>query len=296
MRTIAALILLGSLGASAADASDLSAMGQLRLAGGDQPIEEAGTPAVKGGQGIEAQESGNVVLGSFENGADILLWFLRDLKAGLTSESIRAHVLKNPLGRRDVFQMLGGMDKAWMVLRDPVEENPFYVCSADKQVLYLPISPTVEVDTGKGSANLARAAISAENDRLMAAFGAAKDGMVVFMKYQPDAEAIQVQAGTLYYEEGALVEAQVYDADALPMALRDRRLVKAAAVLTPPKGEAHAAYGTIRKFLAEGPDRMAQVTFNKSGGVLIKLREGDQDKRYVFITGDSVKEFAVSVG
>jgi len=290
---IAACILAAPLSTVAANPPAPGAFSQLRLKAAAYRTPDLDMRGIRlaGAEGKEGGEAQDVVLGTFENGTDILFWYMRDVKSGYTSKSLRGYITENPFGKRDVFEVLSGLDGGWLVMRDPMEENPYYICYADGSVLYLPVDASIELEGDQEP--LKGGAMTVSGDSLFAAYGGAQAGTALLMKFSPDPQAVRTQAAVLYYEDGTLHEAQVSDADALPGVFDLPKLAAAAAAIRPTKKQkAHAAYRKLEAFLRGGPDRMLQITFNSSGGVLFKLRDAGKDTGYIFLKGATVKEFA----
>ncbi|MFA5140315.1 MAG: hypothetical protein WC728_13875 [Elusimicrobiota bacterium] len=261
---------------------------QLWLASGADPIPAAGAPVA--GSETPAQQDPNAVLGLFQGADDTLFWFMKD--AGLNSRSVSQQLAQGKQGQRNVGTMLRDIQGGWLILRDPIKDVPHYTFldPKDKKVYYIPLE---SVAVGDKTLRLnALGKDSVQSDQLFVSYGDAKDGPLVFQQLQPDVKAVDKTLAVFDHKGGKLTEGILFDAEFLKKeGPRVFEPVKAA--LTKKEGDSPSALEKMEKFLKEKPDRSILVSPAGADGFLFKQREGEKETLYVYVKGDSVKEFPV---
>ncbi|MFH2203884.1 MAG: hypothetical protein ABIJ96_12255 [Elusimicrobiota bacterium] len=231
----------------------------------------------------------NAVLGIFEGEDAVLFWHLRD--AGFSAKSVSEYLRTAKMGSKNVGSMLDGLRAGWLILRDPARDAAHYTFYDPKTegVYYVPISATIEY----GEAKLARSALEVRDDGLMAAYGDPRTGAVVVRRLSPDLEAIESTAGILEHEKGVLKEALILEPSAFGMLLEHPALQGIAAKLNEQTENKSSAAAEMAAYLRGGKNRSILATRTGSGDFLFKLRDDGHDKRYIYTSPDSIREFPV---
>jgi hypothetical protein len=230
------------------------------------------------------------VLGLFQGAEDTLFWFMKD--AGLNSDSVSQALAQGKQGQRNVGAMLRELKGGWLILRDPVKGVPHYTFldPKDNKVYYIPLE---SVSLGGKALKLnPLGKDSVQDGQLFVSYGDPKDGPLVFQQLQPDVKGVDRTLAVFDRKGGKLAEGVLLDADFLKKeGPRVFESVKAA--LTKKEGDSPSALEKMERFLKEKPGRSITVTPAGADGFLFKEREGEAETLYVYVKGDSVKEFPV---